>query len=230
MIYERRHDHRRLHQIAFERVIVHIHVGVVRAREIIDRILNELKTGQPHRIERQMIGAAGVADGHGGGAEIVERSQPGLENRPHGVVALQIHAADPTGAVIEIEIGGKQFVFRFQLHGLAVGEMLFHIASRAEQSLLFAAPQRHPDGPARLHTDRLQNAHRFHDYGRAGCIVSRTGAGVPGIEMRPQHDDLFPELFIRARDFGDDVVAEGIILEKLRFDLNSQFDRNVLFQ
>lgn len=69
-------------------------------------VLNELKPWQTDLVERQMIGTAGIANGHGADAEIAKRPQPRLEHGPHGVIALQV-AADLTGSVVMIEIAGE---------------------------------------------------------------------------------------------------------------------------
>ena len=68
-------------------------VWCVRAA-VVERILDELEAGQADRVERQVIGAAGVADGDRRHAEIAKRREPLLEERPHRLVALQVDAAD----------------------------------------------------------------------------------------------------------------------------------------
>ena len=48
-------DYRRgLHQVFRNRVIISVHAGVMRDAVVIERILNELETGDAHGIERQM--------------------------------------------------------------------------------------------------------------------------------------------------------------------------------
>src|SRR5690242_6548247 len=93
-VHERSYDHRHLLHIRLLDAFVDIHVGVVRARVVIERVLDELKPGQAHGIERKMIGAAGVANRQRSHAEIVERLHPFLEKRLDGLVALEIDAAD----------------------------------------------------------------------------------------------------------------------------------------
>jgi hypothetical protein len=55
--------------------------------------------------------------------------------------------------------------------------------------------------------------------------VGSAGAGVPGIEMRTQHDDFI--FLVGAGDFGDGVVLHGIVVVKGAGDV--QFERDVLF-
>jgi hypothetical protein len=64
------------------------------SRVVLERILNELKSRQANRIKREMVGAAGVANGDRVRAEVGKRLQPRLEDRPHRVVALEIDAAN----------------------------------------------------------------------------------------------------------------------------------------
>ena len=65
---KRGHDHRSLHQVAFERVIVDIHVCVVCARTVVDLILDELKARQSDRVKRKMVCPPGIPDGQSRGA------------------------------------------------------------------------------------------------------------------------------------------------------------------
>ena len=53
-----------------------------------------------------MIGATGLTDRDGGGAEIFKRRQPRLEHRAHHIVVLQVHAADLARTVIQIKVAG----------------------------------------------------------------------------------------------------------------------------
>ena len=79
----------------------------MRARVVLDRILNELEAGQPDRVERLVIRAAGVADRQRRHAEVVERLHPLLEDRRDGLVALQVDAANRAGAVVDVEVAGE---------------------------------------------------------------------------------------------------------------------------
>src|SRR5262245_29660045 len=97
---------------------------MVRAAVVFQRVLDELKTGQAHTVEREVIGAARVRRRKRERAHVGERSEPGAENWPNCFVPLQIDATDFARAVIEIEIGrelgmiGLQFVPRRALSGL----------------------------------------------------------------------------------------------------------------
>ncbi len=51
MVGEGGDDRRRLLQVFFDRVVVHIHVGVMRPGAVGDRLLDELKTREADRIE-----------------------------------------------------------------------------------------------------------------------------------------------------------------------------------
>ena len=62
LIHHRRDHRRRLHQIGRHRMIVSVHAGMVRDAAVIERILNELESGQSHGIERQVVRAAGILD------------------------------------------------------------------------------------------------------------------------------------------------------------------------
>ena len=80
------------------------------ARVVLDFILDELKSRQADAVERLMIGAARVRDRDCAGAHVAERRQPLSEEIAHAAIALQVNAANFSGAVIEIEIAGKLFI------------------------------------------------------------------------------------------------------------------------
>lgn len=106
-------------------------------------------------------------------AEIVQRFDPLFEDFLHRQIALHPDAADFTGAVVEVEIGGELFVARLQLHRGRVAEMLFHVSARAEQALLFRAPQANANRSARFGSYRFQDPHRFHHCGAACSVIRR---------------------------------------------------------
>jgi hypothetical protein len=81
--------------------LVGVHVGVVSAALVVHRVLDELEAGEADGVEGEMIGAAGVAHGDGGDAEVSERPDPLAEDRLLGGVALQIDATDLSGAVVD---------------------------------------------------------------------------------------------------------------------------------
>ena len=76
LIHERRDDDRVAHHVVRLDPLVDVHVRVVRPRVVLDRILDELKARQPDRVERQVIGAAGVADRQRRHPEVLERLHP----------------------------------------------------------------------------------------------------------------------------------------------------------
>ena len=116
-------------------------------RAVVQRVLDELEARQADGVERQVIGAAGIADRHAWSTpRSLERREPRFEDRPHRVVALQVDAADLAAAVVEVEVAGELGVLRLELHRLRVGEMLLHVGARAEAALLLAAPQPDADG------------------------------------------------------------------------------------
>src|SRR5262245_38922847 len=81
-----------LHEVAGFCVVVNVHLGVMGASCVIERVLDELEARKSNGVEREMVGAAGVANRDRCGAEILEGSEPGLENGPHHVVALKVDA------------------------------------------------------------------------------------------------------------------------------------------
>ena len=193
--------------------------------EVVQTILDELEPRQADAIEGNVVGAAGIAGDHGGGADVVERLQPGLEDRHYRQVFLGMDAAEAARAVVHVEVGGEAVVFALLLQrtgGFAQrrrqrlllgigrfrpgGEVPGHVRLRTDQALLLAAPQRDADGAPGLGAHRLEDAHGFHHHRHAGGVVGRAGPGVPGIHVRAQHDDL-AGLAAAARDLGHGVVA-----------------------
>jgi hypothetical protein len=59
VVEERCQDGGGLHQVAARDVIVYIHIRMVGTGAVLHRILNELEAGNPHSIEREVIGVAG---------------------------------------------------------------------------------------------------------------------------------------------------------------------------
>src|SRR5258706_10297483 len=153
-------DYADLFQIVGLQAIIHIHIRVVGARLILDRILNELESRNADGIEGLMVGAAGVAHGDGIHAEIFERFHPGLENWLYGGILLQVNAANFSTAVVHVEIGGDFRLFWFHrdfsgfaaqkcrhvfhpglVHARTRTEMLLHITLRAQQTFFLTAPE-----------------------------------------------------------------------------------------
>ena len=75
-------------------------------------ILDELESGDADGIEGEMVSAAGVAHGESGHAEIFERTHPGFEDGGNGLVLLQVDAANLSGAVVDVEVGGDSSLAR----------------------------------------------------------------------------------------------------------------------
>ncbi len=61
----------------------------------------------PMRVEGFVIGAAGVAHGEGGDAQVLQRLNPLLEDRRDGGITLQVDAANLAAAVVEVEVAGN---------------------------------------------------------------------------------------------------------------------------
>ena len=77
---------------------------MVGATFVVERILDELESGQPDRPERDMIRPTGAGECDVIGAKISERREDGCEERAGSGIALQVDSADPATAVVEIEI------------------------------------------------------------------------------------------------------------------------------
>ena len=58
VVDERRDNDGVLHHVLRRHVLVDVHVGVVRAREVIDVVLHELEAGKAHGVECHVVGAA----------------------------------------------------------------------------------------------------------------------------------------------------------------------------
>src|SRR4051812_36751804 len=85
---------------------------MMRARVVIERVLDELESGQADLVEWEVIGAAGVGERDGLCAKIVERREPLFEDRRGCGVPLAIDAADLPAAIVEIEVRRQLLVFR----------------------------------------------------------------------------------------------------------------------
>ena len=139
VVDERGDDRRRLHQVAAP--------GGGRRRRcsewwvrvpVVHRVLDELEARQADRVERQVVGAAGVADRERG-ARGRGTAAATLEDRPHHVVALQVDAADLAGAVVEVEVGRPASRGRGRAASSRVGEVLLR---RTRASRAGPAPRR----------------------------------------------------------------------------------------
>ncbi len=106
VVDEDRFDRRGLFQVPGLEVFVDVLIGVVGFGFVVERVLDELEAGDADRVEREMVGAAGIAQGDGGDAEVVEGLDPlGEDGRDEGVL-LEIDAANLARSVIEVEVGG----------------------------------------------------------------------------------------------------------------------------
>ena len=83
--------------------------------------------------------------------------------------------------------------------------MLLHVSQRTQESLFLAGPERDADGPPRLQSQRLNQAHGLDHDGGADGVVGGAGGRVPGIQMAAEHHDLIG--FVGARNFGYHVVT-----------------------
>jgi len=88
VIHERGDDGGSLLKVRFLNGFEHIHVRVMRARLVVDWVLDELKGGQPDVIEVEVVGAADTLYGQRRGAEIAEWPQPDREDRSDGFISL----------------------------------------------------------------------------------------------------------------------------------------------
>src|SRR5882757_5393441 len=102
----------------------------MRAGLILDGILNELKSRDADGVERKVIGAAGIAHGECIHTEVFEWLYPSFKDGSYGCVLLQVHAADFSGAVVYVEVGGDFCLLRLDcdLSGFAAqqGRHIFH--------------------------------------------------------------------------------------------------------
>ena len=146
-------DDGHLLHVGFLDAFVDVHVGVVRARVVVHRILDELEAGEADGVVRKMIGAAGVTDRQSGHAEIVERNHPGIEEGRDHFIALEIDAANFAGAVVDVVVGvefgvlwGDLDEMRGGIFCVGIAEMLLDIRAGAEEAFFFAGPEADADG------------------------------------------------------------------------------------
>ena len=76
-----------------------------------------------------------------------------------------------------------------------------------------------------LDVESFQDAHGFHHDDGAGAVVGGAGAGVPGVEVRAEHDDFI--FLVGAGNFGDGVVLHGVIVVESVGDV--EFEGDILF-
>src|SRR3989442_7565492 len=88
---------------------------MVRARSVIERILNELEPRDADSIKSLMVGATGVAYTHRGYAQIFQRLDPLGKDRSYSGILLKINAANLAAAIIDVEIPGNFLLVGFKL-------------------------------------------------------------------------------------------------------------------
>src|SRR5690606_3845651 len=123
-------DRRGLLEVLRRGVVVGVQVGVVDVGAVVQAIVHELEARQADPVERDVVGAAGVARDHHGGADVGERRHPCLEDRHRGQVLLGVHAADLARAVVQVEVGREPVV-----RGLAL-QLATVLAQERRQRLL----------------------------------------------------------------------------------------------
>src|SRR6266571_1948766 len=171
-----------------------------------------------------MISAASIADSECVHAEIVERDHPRGKDGGDHFVALQIDAANPASAVVDVVVSVELGMLRRGLHHFGIGEMLLDVSAGAEQALLFPGPEANADGATHLEASGLEDADGFeHDRG-AGTVIGGAGSRVPRIEVSAKHDDLVGLGFVRAGDFADDVEGIQVVVVELVLDIELQGD------
>src|SRR5262249_7314662 len=165
-------------------------VRVMGTRVIVQWVLDELKTRETYRVEREMVSSLRAAVGEGGDAEIPERRHPRLEDRSHHSITLEIDPADPSRAVIQVEVAGELRMLRLGLHRHRVGEVLADVAPGAEQALLLAAPERDAHRARERKLEGLEDAESLEGDRAAGAVVGCTRSAVPAVEVGAQHHHL----------------------------------------
>jgi hypothetical protein len=99
--------------------------------------------------------------------------------------------------------------------------MIGDIGLGTEQTFFLAGPKRDANGAAGLQMGGFDDARRFHGDGHADAVVGRAGAGLPGVHVAAQHDDLI--LQIGARNLRDGVVGHRVFVWYLTFKSTSIF-------
>ena len=153
-----------------------------------------------------MVGAAHALGREGSHAHVAQGLHPGFEDGAHVLVLLQPDAPVLARAVVLVEVDGEVLVVGPGA-GRRVAEVPAHVFGGAEQPLLLAGPERHPDGAPRPRPDGVQDACGLEHYGHPRGVVARVRARVPGVEMGPQHDHLVGQ--VGAGDLAHDVARLG---------------------
>src|SRR4051794_15462815 len=103
VVYEDRLDGSRLREIVWLQAFVQIHVGVMRARSVIQRVLNELEARNPDGVKCLVIRASSISHRNRGDAQIIERLHPLPEDIRDAGVLLQVDASNLPASVIDVE-------------------------------------------------------------------------------------------------------------------------------
>jgi len=127
LIDEGGHDDGRLHKVLGQEMVIDVHVRVMNAGRIVERVLDELEGREADIVERAVVRAARVTQDGLGHAQIGEGLHPLLENRFDGGIALAIDAADAAAPVVKVEIAGDFGVFGLERHGRDIAEVLLDV-------------------------------------------------------------------------------------------------------
>jgi len=176
-----------LFQVVGLQVIVCVHIGVVRAGAVFDRVLNELETRQTNPVEREMVGAACVFRRYRSGPQVVERFEPLGKNRSCFLIALQIHPSNFTGPIIDIEVSRYVVAFFVEFSGARFDQVIGHVIFRAMQTLFLTTPERQPDGTTGFDANRFQNSNGLHHHRTSGSVVGSPRSRMPGVEVGTQY-------------------------------------------
>ena len=249
VVHKNGFHHRGLRQVLGLQAFVGVHVRVVRARAVIERVLDKLESRNADCVERFVIGASGIAHGQRVDAKVVERLNPLREDRRDGRILLQVNAADFSCAVVHVEVAGDLLLIGFGLHRAGrfayplrqlelvgsggqrhIAEMLLDVTVGTELAFFLARPQCHADGATRLHLQRVEDAHHLHGDNRACAIVGCARTRSPRIQMPAHHDNFVFQLRIGAGDFRDGVVAVFVVAGKFGVHVHLEGDRDARLQ
>jgi hypothetical protein len=104
-----------LSKIGGLQALINIHIRVVCTRRVVERVLDELEAGNPHRIKGKVIGPAGVPRRDRSCTEVLHRFHPLTEDWFRGSILLQIHTANTPAAIVYVEVAGHLLLFGFEL-------------------------------------------------------------------------------------------------------------------
>src|SRR6202047_4372505 len=216
---------------------------------IVQRVLNKLEARDANGIKGQVVCAARVPVSYGCYAQVPERLHPLLEDGIHRGIALGVDAPNFARSVVDVEIGGDEFLLGFELewpryfsdefrqsHLIRSGrergaaKVLVCVALAAKESFFFSGPQGNSDGSPRLHLNRVQDAHNLQRNDRACPVIRRTGTRDPAVQMTANHDDFVPQLGVGSWNFGHRVEAMLVVSSKFGFHVHLNRDGYMLLQ